>query len=309
MTVPVEPEDIIKAAHRISGYVRRTPVIDYEGVTLKLEQLQHTGSFKARGAFNRLLSTDVPPAGLVAASGGNHGAAVAFAARRLGHRAEIFVPRSSPSSKIARIRSYGADVIVGGDVYDDAQRACDIRQAESGALLVHPYDHVDTVAGAGTVGCELDADAPDLDTVLVAVGGGGLCAGVAAWYAGRIKVVAVEPELVPAMHTALAAGEATDVTVGPSIAADSLGAKRIGAVPFAVARAFVHDSVLVADDDIRQAQRLFWEDLRLMIEPGGAAAYAALMSGAYRPEPGERVAAIVCGANFDLATILGPITG
>lgn len=303
MTVPVSPDDIVRAAQRIGAYVRHTPVIDHEGVVLKLELLQHSGSFKARGAFNRLLSTEVPAAGLVAASGGNHGAAVAFAARRLGHRVEIFVPRSTPASKVERIRSYGAEVIVGGDVYDDAQRACNARQRETGALLIHPYDHVDTVAGAGTVGRELDADTPALDTVLVSVGGGGLCAGVAAWYAGRVKVVSVEPELIPAMHAALAAGEPTAVTVGPSIAADSLGTERIGDVPFAVARVFVHDAVLVADDDIRGAQRHFWEELRLMVEPGGAAAYAALMSGAYRPEENERVGVIVCGANLDLATI------
>jgi threonine dehydratase len=306
--VPVTPDDIDAAAARLSSYVRRTPVIEHDEVVLKLEFLQHTASFKARGAFNRVLCADVPPTGVIAASGGNHGAATAYVAQRLGLRAEIFVPSSSPASKVERIRSLGATVIVGGDYYDDAQRACNERQRETGALLVHPYDHVHTVAGAGTVGREFEQDAPDLDTVLVAVGGGGLCAGVAAWYAGRLKVVAVEPELLPAMHDSLAAGEPVEITLQPSIAADSLGARRIGAVPFAVAREYVSDAVLVADDDIRAAQRRLWDELRILCEPGGAAAYAAITAGAYRPGPEERVGVVLCGANLDPWTVLGQST-
>ena len=307
-TVPVTPDDIDAAAARLTRYVRRTPSIEHDGVVLKLEFLQHTASFKPRGAFNRVLCADVPAAGVMAASGGNHGAALALVAARLGLPAEIFVPSSSPAAKIERIRSLGARVVVGGDFYDDAQRACNERQRETGALAVHPFDHVHTVAGAGTVGRELEQDAPDLDTVLVAVGGGGLCGGVAAWYAGRVKVVAVEPELLPTMHDALAAGEPTEITLQKSIATDSLGARRIGAVPFAVARIYVERAVLVSDDAIRSAQLHLWNELRILSEPGGAAAFAALTSGAYQPERDERVGVILCGANLDPATVLGQET-
>ena len=302
--VPVTPDDVEAAAARLSAYVRRTPTIEHEGVALKLEFLQHTASFKARGAFNRVLGADVPAAGVIAASGGNHGVATAFVARRIGLEAEIFVPATSPRTKIERIRALGARVIVGGEYYDDAQRACNERQLETGALLVHPYDHVDTVAGAGTVGREFEQDAPDLDTVVVAVGGGGLCAGVAAWYAGRVKVVAVEPELLPGLHDALITGTPVDIELKPSIAADSLGARRIGAIPFAIAKTFVTAAVLVTDDAIRDAQRRLWSDLRILCEPGGAAAFAALTSGAYRPERGERVGVVLCGANLDPAPVL-----
>jgi threonine dehydratase len=311
--VPVTPDDVEAAARRVEGHVRRTPVMAMEGgafglvdgCTLKLELLQHTGSFKARGAFNRVLASDVPAAGLVAASGGNHGVAVAHVARALGHRAEIFVPATSPAAKVDRIRGLGADVRVGGAIYDEAQTAATIRAAETGALLVHPYDHPLVVAGQGTMARELDEQVPGFDTVLVAVGGGGLIAGVCAWFGDRVKIVSVEPESIPAMHDARRAGHPVEVSVS-GLAADSLGAKAIGAVPFACAAPFVDDAVLVSDDAIRAGQRELWASVRLMAEPGGAAALAAVLSGAYRPAPGERLVVVVCGSNVDPATVVRP---
>lgn len=288
--------------------MRRTPVLAVEErrfgapVYLKLEVLQHTGSFKPRGIFNRMLAADVPDAGVIAASGGNAGLAVAHAARELGYRAEIFVPESSPEVKIDRLRALGAEVTVTGAYYADALRASAERAEAGGALVVHAYDQPEVVAGQGTLGLELAAEVPGLDTVLVAVGGGGLVAGIAAALEGHCRVVAVEPERCPTLHDALAAGEPVDVTVG-GVAADSLGARRIGRICFTVAtRAGIHD-LLVSDEAIVSAQQVLWEEFRVVAEPGGAAALAALLCGAYRPDPGERVAVVVCGANTDPAAV------
>ena len=297
-------EEVEAAAARIEGYVRRTPVMRLEpgalglgaDLTLKLELFQHTGSFKPRGAFNRLLLAEIPEAGVITASGGNHGQALAHVARVLGIRAEIFVPSSSPPLKAERIRAQGADVTVTGEYYDDAMEACLQRSAATGALLIHPYDHPHTVAGAATLGMELMGQAPDLDTVLVAAGGGGLAAGVAVWYQGDRRVVIVEPESCASWASARAAGTPVEVEVG-GIAADSLGARRIGEVPFEAGNRFVADSVLVPDEAILKAQWLLWDGLRILAEPGGAASLAALVSGAYEPEDGERVGVIVCGGN------------
>jgi threonine dehydratase len=233
---------------------------------------------------------------VITASGGNHGQAVAYVAQVLGLRAEIFVPAGSPPLKAERIRRFGAEVTVTGEYYDDAMQACLRRAAETGALLVHPYDHPQVVAGQGTVGLEMEEQLPHLDTILVAVGGGGLAAGVAAWYAGRRRVVAVEPEACPALHSAMEAGRPVEVPVG-GIAADSLGARRIGEVPFTIARQHIAACVLVPDDAILEAQRHLWDSLRTLAEPGGVAALAALLSGAYEPQPGERVGVIICGGN------------
>jgi threonine dehydratase len=311
-SAPVTPDDIEAAARRLGDRVRRTPVLAVTAddlglpvpVTLKLELLQHTGSFKARGAFHRVLAADEAPARVVAASGGNHGVAVAHVGRALGIEAEVFVPATTPDVKRERIAALGARVVVGGEIYDDAQLAANERAAETGALLVHPYDHPLVVAGQGTMARELDQQAPGLDTVLVAVGGGGLIAGAASWFQGRVKVVSVEPSTIPAMRTAIDAGHPVEVAVS-GLAADSLGAKRIGAVPWACAAPFVHQAVLVSDDDLRLAQRRLWSALHLVAEPGGAAALAALLSGAYRPEPGERVGVVVCGSNTDPALVTG----
>jgi threonine dehydratase len=311
--VPVTPDDVEAAARRVGDHVRRTPVLALEngafgrpaGVVLKLELLQHAGSFKPRGAFNRVLASQVPGAGLVAASGGNHGVAVAHVAHALGHHAEIFVPATSPTAKVDRIRALGAEVRVGGEIYDDAQSAATARAGETGALLVHPYDHPLVVAGQGTMARELDDQVPGFDTVLVAVGGGGLIAGVCAWFGDRVKIVSVEPASIPAMFEARRAGRPVEVSVS-GLAADSLGAKAIGAVPFAVAAPFVDDAVLVSDDAIRAAQRELWLSVRLMAEPGGAAALAAVLSGAYRPAPAERVVVVMCGSNVDPTTVITP---
>jgi threonine dehydratase len=297
-------EEVEVAAARIEGYVRRTPVMRLEAgglglgadLTLKLELFQHTGSFKPRGTFNRLLLAEVPEAGVITASGGNHGQALAHVARELGIRAEVFVPAGSPPLKAERIRAQGADVTVTGEYYDDAMEACLKRSAETGALLIHPYDHPHTVAGAATLGMEFMGQAPDLDTVLVAAGGGGLAGGVAVWYQGDRRVVIVEPESCPSWASARAAGTPVEVEVG-GIAADSLGARRIGEVPFEAGNRFVADSVLVPDEAILKAQWLLWDGLRILAEPGGAASLAALVSAAYVPEDGERVGVILCGGN------------
>lgn len=311
---PVGRPEILAAAERVGDRVRRTPTIRLAGgelglaypVTLKLELLQHAGSFKPRGAFNRVLAEKERsgrPAALVAASGGNHGAAVAFAGQVLGLPVEVFVPEMTSALKRQRIESFGAHLVVGGAIYDDAQAAADSRAAATGALLVHPYDHADVVAGQGTMARELNEQEPEVTTVLVAVGGGGLIAGAASWYRGRVKVVSVEPESIPAMHRALPAGAPVEVGVS-GIAADSLGAKRIGAVPFACVAPFVTEAVLVSDDAIRDTQRELWSALRLVVEPGGAAALAALRAGAYRPGPEERVVAVVCGSNTDPSLVV-----
>ncbi len=314
MTVsPVLPDDVKAAAVLLGSHVRRTPVLslragDVPGlrvdVELKLELLQHTGSFKARGAFHRLLGAQVPDAGVITASGGNHGAALAHAAQVLGHRAEIFVPSSSPAMKAERIRSLGGHVVLGGAVYDDAQTAANERALRSGALMIHPFDHVDTVAGAGTCAMEFEEQAGGLDTVLTSTGGGGLTSGTAAWFGGGVRVVSVEPETSQCMATALATGYPVPVKV-EGMAIDSLGARQVGAVPFAVCAALGVQAVTVSDDAIRIAQRALWQGLRLVVEPGGAASFAAILSGAYVPAAGERVGVVVCGANCDPLTVVG----
>jgi threonine dehydratase len=307
---PVSRDDIRAAHQRIAPHVRRTPVwrlparsFGHDGpVSLKLELLQHAGSFKPRGAFNTLLSQPIPRTGVAAASGGNHGAAVAYAARCLGLKARIFVPEISSPAKIAVIRAHGAEVVVGGARYADAQEACDRYVGETGALRVHPFDAETTMAGQGTVALEWEADDADLDTALIAVGGGGLIAGVAAWWAGRVKVIGVEPHGSRALHAALQAGAPVDVEVN-SVAADSLGARNVGERVFAVCRDSVNRVVLVSDEAIVAAQRALWRDWRIAAEPGGAAALAALLSGAYRPRAGERVGVLLCGANVDLTKL------
>jgi len=304
--------DILAAYARIQPHVRRTPVIHINAndfgvplqhpLALKLELLQHTGTFKPRGAFNNLLSRAVPAAGVAAASGGNHGAAVAYAAQRLGHKATIFVPDVSSPVKISRIKSYGADVRVGGARYADALEACNAFLQTGGALSVHAYDAAETIVGQGSVGLEWEEDAPELDTVLVAVGGGGLIAGIAAWYGGRVKVVGVEPDGSRALHASLEAGRPVDVTV-ESIAADSLGARNTGRLVYDIARENVDHVALVPDDAIVAAQRMLWDRLRIAAEPGGAAALAALTSGCYKPHADEKLGVLLCGANVDLAKL------
>lgn len=296
---------------RISPYVRRTPVLAVDGqdfgveapLFLKLELMQHSSSFKARGAFMNLLSREVPASGVVAASGGNHGAAVAYAAMRLAVPAKIFVPTVSPQAKIQRIKDYGAEVVVGGDRYAEALAASEAWIAESQALSVHAYDQVETLLGQGTTALELESQVADLDTLLVAVGGGGFIGGIAAWFAGRVKVVGVEPRRSKALHAALEAGGPVDVEV-EGIAADSLGARSVGRLMYPIAAAHVAEVVLVEDDDIRAAQAALWSQLRLIAEPGGATALAAVLSGAYRPRPDERLGIMVCGGNTDAVQFL-----
>ena len=290
----------------IRPYIRHTPLITVDTadfglasspLRLKLEFMQHSGSFKARGAFANLLTREVPAAGVVAASGGNHGVAVAFAANRLKRKAAIFVPSIASPSKIELIKHYGADIHVGGDRYADALAASEAMVAASGALPIHAFDQPETMLGQGSVGLEIERDAPDIDTLLVAVGGGGLIGGIAAWYEGRVKVVAVEPDGAPTLRDAFAAGHPVDAPAG-GIAADSLAPRQIGRLVFPIVHAFAApDVVIVGDDDIRKAQRALWSSLRVVTEPGGAAAFAALLSGAYRPASSERVAVLVCGAN------------
>jgi threonine dehydratase len=297
----------IQATDRvIRPFIRRTPLLQADAkdfglapapLTFKLELFQHSGSFKARGAFTNLLLREVPKAGVIAASGGNHGAAVAFAAQRLGIPASIFVPAITSPAKIDRIRSYGANLVIGGERYADALAASETRAAETGSMRVHAFDQPETLLGQGTVGLELETDAPGIDTLLVAVGGGGLIGGIAAWYARKTKIVAVEPEEAPTLHAAFAAGRPVDAPAG-GLAADSLAPRRVGELMFPLARAHVApDVVLVTDDDIRNAQRAIWSTLRIVAEPGGAAAFAAIMSSRYRPAPGERVAILICGGN------------
>jgi threonine dehydratase len=290
----------------IRPHVRRTPLVEVASgdfglspfpLRLKLEFMQHSGSFKLRGAFANLLTREVPDVGVVAASGGNHGAAVAFAANRLAKKAAIFVPAISSPSKIELIRRCGAELHVGGDRYADALAASEKLIATSGAMPVYAFDQVETMLGQGTVGLEIEQAAPEIDTVLVAVGGGGLIGGIAGWYEGRIKVVAVEPDGAPTLRDAFAAGKPVDAPTG-SIAADSLAPKQIGRLVFPVLRKFASpEVVLVTDADIRAAQRALWSTLRIVVEPGGVTAFAALLSGAYRPRPDERVAVVLSGAN------------
>lgn len=307
MTEPmVTPDDVERANERIAGHVRRTPVIEHDGLILKLELLQHAGSFKPRGALNRVLSAgELPPSGLVTASGGNHGAAVSFVAGRLGVTAEVFMPSTSPTFKRANIERLGATVHVIEGFYDDAQREANLRQACTGALMVHPFDHVDTVAGQGTMSRELERQVIGFDTILVAAGGGGFLGGQAAWLTDRVRIVAVEPETSQCVRAALAAGEPVDVPVG-GLGADSLGSTRVGAVPWTVIRPYVDEAVTVTADAMREAQHALWNDLRLVAEPGGAAALAAIRSGAYRPSAGERVVVVVCGSNCDPNDVMHP---
>ena len=299
------PEAIRASAQRIAPHVRRTPVIEVDGVdfglpgvtlVLKLEFLQHAGSFKTRGAFNNLLTREVPAAGIVAASGGNHGAAVAYAAMKRGVPAAIFVPEVASPAKIAQIRGYGADLHVGGERYNDALLASERWRETSGAMPIHAYDQWETLQGQATVGLEIEAQAPGLDALLVAVGGGGLVGGIAGWYAGRVPVIAVEPEAAPTLAHALAAGKPVDAPAG-GVAADSLAPKRVGTLMFPIAQRHVAASVLVDDEAIREAQRTLWRVLRIVAEPGGAAAMAALTSARHAVKPGQRIGVVLCGAN------------
>src|SRR5271157_426071 len=288
--VSVTNSTIRATAHRISPYVRQTPVFLLEKgafgldgqIYLKMEFLQHGGSFKVRGAFNRMLRAKLPPAGVVAASGGNHGIGVAYAARRLGCRAEIFVPELTPPAKLSVLRSYGADVRVGGAGYADALAFSKLRVAETKAIAAHAYDDPDVISGQGTIGLEIEEQIPDPDTILVAVGGGGLVSGIAAWFGKKVKVVAVEPQNCPTLFEALRAGKPVEVKTG-GVASDSLGAKRFGDFCFPIAAKYVDRTLLVTDEQILAAQRVLWRELRLAVEPGGACAFAALLSGVYQP--------------------------
>lgn len=301
----VSRERIASAYRLLRPHIRRTPVLETNGsdfgldpvaLTFKLELAQHAGAFKTRGALANLLMRKVPPAGVVAASGGNHGVAVAYAAMKLGVAAKIFLPTISSPAKIARIREYEADLTVGGEDYGEALAASEAFMKQSGALPVHAFDQTETMLGQGSVGLELEEQAPGLDTLLVPVGGGGLIGGIAAWYAGRIKVVGVEPEASPTLARALAAGRPVDAEVG-GIAADALAPRRVGAVMFPIAQRHVAGVVLVTEDAIRQAQKALWEKIRIVAEPGGAAAFSALLSGRYRPQLDENVGVLISGGN------------
>lgn len=304
-TSAVTRERIQETEKLIRNYVRRTPVLEVDGadfglgpirVVLKLELFQHSGSFKARGAFTNILTREVPAAGVVAASGGNHGAAVAFAAMRLGKRATIFVPSVASPAKLERIRSYGAELVIAGDRYAESLEASEAWTAESGAMPIHAYEDVETLLGQGTLGLELEEQDPQLDSVLIAVGGGGLIGGVAAWYENRVKTIAVEPTAAPTLEYAMKAGRPVDAPAG-GIAADSLAPRQVGQRMFPIAQQFVREVVLVEDEEIVEAQKRLWETVRILAEPGGAAAFAALLSGRYKTEPGERVGVVVCGGN------------
>jgi threonine dehydratase len=301
----IDRAGIEEARRAIRPYVRSTPVLGLSGadfslpafpLTLKLELLQCSGSFKARGAFASLLLREIPRAGVVAASGGNHGAAVAYAAMRLGVPAKVFVPTVASPAKVRRIREYGADLTVVGERYAEALATSEEWAAGTGAAQVHAFDQVETLLGQGTLGAELSEQAPGLDTLLVAVGGGGLIGGVAAWYRGALRIVGVEPEGAPTLTRALQAGRPVDAPTG-SIAADSLAPRRVGERMFPIAQAFVDRVVLVSDDAIRKAQDALWATIRVVAEPGAAAPMAALLSGAYVPAPGERVGVVVSGGN------------
>lgn len=316
LPVPIHPDDITAASARIAPHIRETPLwrlpsdaLDLPAGTpafeawFKLEHLQRSGCFKARGMFNRLLSNPIPASGVIVASGGNAGIATALAARALGVRAEVFLPSVSSAAKRKRLQSLGADVVVAGEVYAEALAACEARQHETGALMTHAYDQPEVVAGAGTLARELERQlggAPD--TVLVSVGGGGLIAGIAAWFAGRARVIALEPALAPTLFRAREAGMPVDVTVG-GIAADSLGARRIGRIAWEVTQQHVAQAELLSDEAIGAAQRFLWTEFRLAVEPAAALPLAALQSGVVRPRAGERVVLIVCGANLDPATL------
>ncbi|MBV8204658.1 MAG: threonine/serine dehydratase [Candidatus Eremiobacteraeota bacterium] len=298
-------EAVTQTNRLLEPYIRRTPVVTTDAVdfglaagslTFKLESLQHAGSFKARGAFAHMLTRDIPPAGVVAASGGNHGTAVAFAAMKLKVKATIFVPRISSPLKIDRIRRYGAHLRVEGEDYADALAASEHWRAESGAMSIHAFDAPETLTATATIGLELEDQVDAFDTLLVPVGGGGLIAGIASWFAGRVKIIAVEPEKAPKLTRALAAGYPVDAPVG-GIAADSLGPRRIGTLTLPIIKRYVERVVTVSEEDMHDAQRLLWDRLSVVVEPGGAAASAALFSHKYTAAPGERVCVMVSGAN------------
>lgn len=304
---PGEPSAgrIQNAYDLIRPHIRHTPVVEVNAadfglpphvLALKLELLQHGGSFKTRGAFTHLLTRQVPAVGVVAASGGNHGVAVALAAQKLGVPARIFVPSVSSPAKQEQIRRLGAELVIAGERYADALAASKRWIESSGALEVHAYDQLETLTGQGTLGLEIERQCPQLDTLLVAVGGGGLIGGIAAWYRGRIKLVSVEPVTAPTLAKAIAAGRPVDAEAG-GVAADSLAPRRVGELMFPLAQSFVSETVLVEDDAIRDAQKALWQNLRIAAEPGGAAAFAALLSRRYLPTPGERVGVLVCGGN------------
>jgi len=289
----------------IRPHVRMTPVVEADGadfglaafgVRFKLELLQHAGSFKSRGAFANLLLRDIPPAGVIAASGGNHGAAVAYAAMKRSVRARIFVPSVASPAKQALIESYGAELVVAGERYAQSLAEAERVAAETGALQIHAYDQVETMLGQGTVGLEFERQAPELDTLFVAVGGGGLIGGIAAWYAGRVRLIGVEPEAAPTLFKALEAGRPVDAEAG-GIAADSLAPRQVGKLMFPIAERHVERVILVPDAAIRAAQEALWRGLHVVTEPGGAAAFAPLLSAVYIPKPGERVGVLLCGAN------------
>ena len=307
---PITKQAIRETEVRIRPHIRSTPILMVRGadfgircreIALKLELFQHTGSFKARGAFTNLLTRAVPKAGVVAASGGNHGSAVAFAAKTLGHKAKIFVPKVASPAKIAKIRSAGAELEITGDSYADALAASEIYVRESGALAVHAFDQHETLLGQGTLGLELEQQMPNVESVLVAVGGGGLIGGIASWFAEsieakKVRIIGVEPEKAPTLARALEAGRPVDAP-GGGIAADSLAARQVGALMFPIAQRCVSRVALVSDTAIRRAQEALWNTVRIAAEPGGAAAFAALLSGQYVPREDERIAVIVCGGN------------
>ena len=303
----VSRERIQAAEGVIRPHIRRTPILEIDGtefgldsirIVFKLELFQHSGSFKARGAFSNMLTREVPPVGVVAASGGNHGAAVAFAAMKLGKPATIFVPSVASPTKLDRIRGYGAELVIAGDRYAESLEASETWTRQSGALPIHAYEGTETLVGPGTLGMELEEQDPRLDSLLIAVGGGGLIGGVASWYRDRVKIIAIEPEEAPTLHLALNAGRPVDSPAG-GIAADSLAPRQVGQQMFPIAQKFVHSSLLVSDEEILEAQRKLWDTVRIAAEPGGAAAFAGLLSGRYKPARNERVGVIVCGANTD----------
>lgn len=314
MTDRVTRADIECAYDRIKSHVRATPVLELPPgaamnnvhISLKLELLQCTGSFKPRGAFNNALLHAVPKGGVAAASGGNHGIAVAHVARTLGHHATIFVSGGASRVKIEAIKALGADIRICGNSYDDAQLACMNHVTQTGALHIHPFDDEATIAGQGTIGLEWERQSPGLDTILVAAGGGGLVSGIASWYAGQgVKVIAVEPEGANALHASMLAGVPVPVTV-QSIAADSLGPKIVSARVHDICSGLLERVVLVSDSAIRAAQAHLWNNYRLVTEPGGATAFAALLSGSYVPTPGSRIGVLLCGGNADLSNITSP---
>ncbi|KLN60411.1 threonine dehydratase [Kiloniella spongiae] len=308
MSGHITQSTILNAYDLIKEHVRRTPIlrvpagelVDDVSITLKLEQMQHSGSFKARGGFNALLSGGVPATGVIAASGGNHGAAVAYAANKLGVRAEIFVPEIVSPAKLAKLEQYGARINVIGANFSEALVACLERQKETGAKLLHAYDQQEIVAGQGTAGLEFEEQAPEIDSLLVAVGGGGLIGGLASWYRGKIKIIAVETEGTATLHSALNAGQPVSVSVS-GLAADALGASLIGDYGFDAGQNFVHQSVLVTDADVKAAQDCLWNNYRQIAEPGGATALAALLSGVYAPDKNEKVGVLICGGNASLS--------